>query len=403
MPLPIVMFEADSNVIRNSVITGPSLTAGVGIVVIDNPANGNLFEKDTVRNSGYGIEIIENTNASPVGNEVRECYIEAVCGIYLGSRTARIHDNDIQPIYPSTTSAPPVIGVRASPTDTAYVYNNRIHNFRGLQCEGIEAIARDSGLVMAYNNFIYDWNNALGVMGILADGPGRAECSYNGICIDDTSSMSFSAAVWVMGGQVSLLNNILKVDGLSCTCMSIYYAGGILTSDHNCFDGSGSPYSVGYLYSGDTYYTTLPEWVAGTSQDQYSRQGNPNFVSSSDLHIDPMSDFVDGAGTPIPGITTDIDGDPRAEASDIGADEYDVFHVSGLVIHVNWDVNGVDLAWRPVAGANSYRIYRTDPATYSTYPTILVATTGDTTFTHSGILSTAQHLIYGVTASSVAP
>ena len=65
-------------------------------------------------------------------------------------------------------------------------------------------------------------------------------------------------------------------------------------------------------------------WRQATGQDANSVYGDPMFVSPVDLHIQtsvvsPVSD----AGTPIAGITTDIDNDIRnLTTPDIGADEY---------------------------------------------------------------------------------
>jgi hypothetical protein len=78
-------------------------------------------------------------------------------------------------------------------------------------------------------------------------------------------------------------------------------------------------------------------------------------------------------------------------------------HVDNLVIRVDRATDSVILSWSAIDGANSYQIYRTATGSWSLDPSILVATTPDTSYTHSGILSTATHLIYQVTASSAAP
>ena len=72
----------------------------------------------------------------------------------------------------------------------------------------------------------------------------------------------------------------------------------------------------------NTNYTTLASWQTGTSQDAQSVSLPISYVSSNDLHIDNQLNF-DNLGTPIAGITTDIDGEIRDQTSpDIGADEY---------------------------------------------------------------------------------
>jgi uncharacterized repeat protein (TIGR01451 family) len=82
--------------------------------------------------------------------------------------------------------------------------------------------------------------------------------------------------------------------------------------------------------AGTNFFTTLPALLAYSSTLS-SAGTNDNaslastsavpFISTSDLHLLPASAPV-GAGTPIAGVTTDIDNDPRSStAPDIGADE----------------------------------------------------------------------------------
>ena len=67
----------------------------------------------------------------------------------------------------------------------------------------------------------------------------------------------------------------------------------------------------------------LAAWQTATGKDANSVSGNPQFVSNTDLHINPsIATLVESGGTPIAGITIDIDGDTRnATTPDIGADE----------------------------------------------------------------------------------
>ena len=62
---------------------------------------------------------------------------------------------------------------------------------------------------------------------------------------------------------------------------------------------------------------------AGTGQDLQSISGDPNFVSTSDLHINTAYNTVSNNGQYIAAVPTDIDGTLRsATTPDIGADEY---------------------------------------------------------------------------------
>ena len=67
---------------------------------------------------------------------------------------------------------------------------------------------------------------------------------------------------------------------------------------------------------------TLNDWQTATGQDANSISGDPDFISATDLHINPTSTTVAGKGVYIASVTTDIDGDTRLDPPDIGADEF---------------------------------------------------------------------------------
>jgi hypothetical protein len=400
---------ADSNIIRSAYVTGAGLTGSNSGIYMDGAGNNaNVFEADTIVNSYYAF-YLSSSSTSCIGNEIRDCYIpECVRGVYLYRQSAKVHGNDIQPGYSGAT--PAVYGVYFSvqaANDTTVIYGNRIHNFRGTtNAVGINVSPTSAGVVRIFNNFIYDWQNTGGtVTGIAASGAVRVECDFNSIRINDVTASSTIAALSILfsSAQLSMSNNILEIDEPTSSCWSIYRTNGTLTSNYNCFYGTGYGYYVGRY--GTTDYSTLSNWRTGTGNDLQSKQGDPGFLGAADLHIDPFACFIDSAGTPVAGITADFDGDARANVPDIGADEYTANHnrVDDLVIHASTATNSVILTWGSVMGAQCYRIYRSDPATSSIYPSVLVASVTDTTYTHTGILSSAAHLFYHVAASSTSP
>jgi hypothetical protein len=90
----------------------------------------------------------------------------------------------------------------------------------------------------------------------------------------------------------------------------------VLSWDYNLYYTGGS--SLAYYGSA---YSTLSAWQTAVSAiNAYSVNSQVTFMGTDDLHL------VTGAnnlGTPITGITTDIDGDTRSTTTpDIGADEY---------------------------------------------------------------------------------
>ncbi|KPK79713.1 MAG: hypothetical protein AMS27_17750 [Bacteroides sp. SM23_62_1] len=75
------------------------------------------------------------------------------------------------------------------------------------------------------------------------------------------------------------------------------------------------------FYGGEGVFD-LAAWQASSGQDAHSMSVDPRFVASDDLHV--AHPFLNGAGTPLDRVTTDIDGEPRNPANpDIGADEFE--------------------------------------------------------------------------------
>ncbi len=72
-------------------------------------------------------------------------------------------------------------------------------------------------------------------------------------------------------------------------------------------------------YSG-TSLQTLAEWQTTTIRDLNSLSQDPDFVSTSDLHIQASSPCLD-SGVAVIGYTTDFDGEARSDPPDMGADE----------------------------------------------------------------------------------
>lgn len=113
--------------------------------------------------------------------------------------------------------------------------------------------------------------------------------------------------------------------GLAYTSTAGNYAN--LTSNNNDFYVSGAQgvlAKVGSLSQGSgTEIATLGTWQTTTGRDGASVNGDPQFISTSNLHINTsVTTPVESAGAPVGGITADFDGDTRNTTTpDIGADE----------------------------------------------------------------------------------
>ena len=118
----------------------------------------------------------------------------------------------------------------------------------------------------------------------------------------------------------SARNNIMVLGpwcGPEALCiLPFLYQGETLDCDYNCYLVE----SLGYVAEADTWLD-FAGWQA-LGYEAHGMYANPRFIDSTDLHLREGSPCI-GAGVPIPGIVTDIDGDPRDPAHpDIGADEF---------------------------------------------------------------------------------
>lgn len=120
---------------------------------------------------------------------------------------------------------------------------------------------------------------------------------------------------------LNVQNNIFGITGSNGVRRAIYVTGtsaiftNINYNNYIVVSGSGQ---IGFL--SNTSYSTLANWKTATGKDANSINASVSFTSSSDLHL-TAGGSVEGAGIAITGITTDIDGDPRASNPTIGADE----------------------------------------------------------------------------------
>jgi chitodextrinase len=118
---------------------------------------------------------------------------------------------------------------------------------------------------------------------------------------------------------VSVLNNIFQ-SGASVAFQATNIVSNF-TLNYNIYHRT-SPGNIA-AYQGN--HADLAAWkTAFPALNVNSLQGNPNFISGSDLHV--IGSLANNVGFNIPAITTDFDGDTRPMAPsttvDIGADEY---------------------------------------------------------------------------------
>jgi hypothetical protein len=401
--------SADYNAIKNCLLTGASqtTTTNYGVIITGESNDYNVIENVTVNRTVYYPVYL--WSSADQGNEVRTCtLIGGRFGVTVGNQNgAVVRDCDIQPGYDGATAE--IRGISAyvvGGPSTAYA--NKIHNIRGAGVtNGIQATPGDGGSFRAYNNFVYDFvvTGSGALYGLQAGGSGTVEFYFNSVRIGDVGTSGNTYGFYgVSGGTSVVKNNIFQIGEPTTACWAINRAG-TLTSDCNCFYGTGTAYNVGRDSTTATNYATLALWRVGTSRDLNSVEGNPGFFGPTDLHIDSLATLVDSAATPIAGITADIDGDLRdATFPDIGADEYNPLYppseVDSLTVFPDADAGDAILRWAPVAAANSYKVYRGTVYGFVIDGTTYIGQTASTTYTDVGVLATTGEKHYVVIAST---
>lgn len=321
----VIINEAKNIVIDSNIVLLPDVSTSTsnlcGIYDATGVDSNIVISNNSIYNGSYGMYLYGNSTTYQPGlvvsnNQVIGFASYGIYSYYLNNPS--FTDNYI---FTDTNTYSTIYGLRIyNTTDGVTVTGNNIamgdnESGYGLYMYGNDGLAVSRGLVA--NNFI----------SFEGQGPSNtsyavymSSCDYldfvfNSIHLYD--SYTSSRGVYVTGGtNITFQNN-----NVACTqgAIAVYFSSttAVTTSNYNNIYSSGSV--LGY-YSGNI--ANLAAWQTATSDDANSYSMNPLFVSDTDLHI--FLGSLDGKATPIAGISTDIDGDPRnATTPDIGADEFD--------------------------------------------------------------------------------
>ena len=326
-------FAPDSNLIQNNFIK----EAGAAIVVsayyasantrsVGNVVRGNKVGSETDSLIAWGIQLEKSQNSIVENNIVQNLTVkngyardnvDKGINSYWGTGDI-IRNNFVYTIKSSGGNHATGIQLSGDAGKTGsdnLVYNNMVYN---IQSSSTQSDSRVAGIQTWYQDNPKIYYNSVYLSGIGANHSGSAALYIHHNC-----------------SNVEAKNNIL----VNTRDESPYYASAVydyiasnLTSDYNAL------YSNNYLVRiGNSNYNTLTDWQA-TGQDLNSYTELPNFISSTDLHIDEtIPTYLESRGTPIAGIDTDFDGDPRSnDSTDIGADEF-----NGIYIPTGIDDEGI--------------------------------------------------------------
>ncbi|AFH50644.1 Hypothetical protein IALB_2941 [Ignavibacterium album JCM 16511] len=262
------------------------------------------------------------------------------------------------------------------------IYNNKISqisSITNLANNGNTAISIESfGTYNVYNNFIYGFDLTTTTPTAYLNGIKNSSanatlnCYYNSINMNDiTASGTITYnGILISNGTNDLKNNIVYSAEGDFANYCIYRSGtnGTITSNYNNFyPVSSTNGNVGYWNNAAT--PTLVAWQTASGQDANSKSKQVFFVSATDLHLTGSSvGDLDLTGTPISGITTDIDGDTRHPSFPyMGADEGSVPLPVELVSFAANVVNGkVKLSWTTATEINNsgFEVERNSDGTF---------------------------------------
>ncbi len=190
----------------------------------------------------------------------------------------------------------------------------------GLNLVYCDGTANSKGLIS--NNFIQSGTNG---DGIVCGNSSYQKFYFNSVNKTGTASSYYQYS----SSYIDVKNNIFANRS---TGFVVYLNGGSNNSmDYNDLFQTGT--DIGYNQGTSTSYSDLAAWRIGTGFDLHSVSVDPNFVSSTDLHV-VNNQYLNNKGLSVSDVVDDFDGDPRNPTHpDIGADE---FKPSGLDGSLTW-------------------------------------------------------------------
>jgi len=344
------------NTVKNCILSGlPGVTAIAGVLSGSSATFGGVAEAPNSNNTIQNNAIFRVQNSAFLSGAVAFDQNWLITGNTFGSTVPAdknifrgmllggaanytISNNVIAGVQSTATTASAMSGIQLSALHSnGQIFGNRISDIKNVSATGTGAYGINIGStstaanVNVFNNFIWDVTGlgsaTLGSngLGFFLTAGGGYNIRYNSVLMgtNQTNATGITAAFHITTGvttaaSLDIRDNIFANTQTVGTRYAIYDQGTAAHYSTINFNDYFSSQNVGFL---TTARVTLADWQAATGQDLQSKAVDPLFVSATNLHLQPTTPLI-AQGTPIAGITTDIDGDPRnATNPDIGADE----------------------------------------------------------------------------------
>jgi parallel beta-helix repeat protein len=342
--------QANYNTINNCIInsnTAATATSVVGVLAsgsttstttTGNNANYTTISNTTFSGGYYGVRFYGNTSAAAdqTNNTVSSCTFNSIYGYAIHFY---YQDN---PIATGNT----VNGTTATFGYGVYSQNSRHGVFTGNTLTGMKSY----GIWLATVNATAQTpTQRTTVANNMVTGSGAGDGIYLSAAINvdifyNSVTAETDQALWINSTSTGydIRNNIFAASGAEPVDLDAAPTTEVI--DYNVYYRSGA----GIIASvGTPTYADLAAWItADATRNANSLSGDPSFLGTTNLHVQGI--LANGEGTPIVGVTTDIDGDTRnATTPDIGADEFtppSCFAPSGLNA-TNLSLTGATLGW----------------------------------------------------------
>lgn len=318
--------QFEKNIIQGPIISGTGTGGSTNKELVYSPSDGdpladpnNIFSGNHLIGGSWGlywgaIYAEKETGNRIVGNHFDRQAIRAIEGRYQEGFI--IKDNLIEG---SETTSYTYSGILLlSCSRLLQITNNRMFIPKGdkgiylRNCLGLSAAGYQG--IIANNFILINQGSGTTIRGILVDLNSQHQYFYYNTVNILGSSSTAAAFSLVQSANVKALNNIWSNQAGG---YAAYMSGSTFEASHNCLYTTGN-----YLaYLNGSNHADLSSWQTASGQDDASLSVDPLFISSTDYHVSEIA--LNEAGEPIPGITQDLDGEPRdAQFPDIGADEF---------------------------------------------------------------------------------
>ena len=348
---PTFIFDSgSSNTVEFCTIQGADSSRASGVIKLPNTAESITIDNCLIKDAAtrpanmFYFSNVASSNNIITNNSLTDF---TAYGIYLnGANQTLVSSNTINMTVPSLRDSVGGIFVGKAPNTT--ILNNHILNLSGTaasEVRGILYIGSNSTVsVSLVNNSIALSPSSYGALyGIDYNGfqTNSLNAYYNSILLSGTQTQDHANTYnFLKQGKINILdikNNVFENARLNSGATSLHYVLGLpdnttsgsITIDFNDYYATDAG---GFLANwGGTDYTTFTSWKGASTKDGSSKNLAPTFVSTTDLHLTNVNCQLNGAATPVVGVTTDIDGATRdAITPDLGIAEFTTRHPAVL-------------------------------------------------------------------------